>query len=157
MRILVRLTKAIGFNVRILRRKREFYVLEHRHGANIPLSLSGWFFDLDNWAVHEAVDGDFKFTVTRPVGHVGDMRSIPICTREFGFFEDFDRANVAYENGLKSPKIERGAFHDFYIFAVEARSLSDVKRIFDEDLGKKSFPVRLVRSSMADIFVPLPQ
>jgi hypothetical protein len=157
MNILEKLTKLVGMSVEFRRLKRDLYVLEHRYGANIPLSLSGWFFDLDNWALHEAIDGQFKFAVTRPVKHMGDMHSIPICTREFEFFDDFDSANLAYELGLKSPKIERNAFHDFYIFAVEASSLSNVKRIFDKDLGKRSFPVRLVRSSMADMFAPLPQ
>lgn len=157
MDILERLTKMIGVSVEFRRLKREFYVFEHRYGANIPLSLSGWFFDLDNWAVHESIGGQFTFSVTRPVRHMDDVQSIPICIREFEFFSDFDGANNAYENGLKSPLIERSAFHDFYIFAVDARSLSDIKRIFGKDLGKKSFPVRLVRSSMADMFAPLPQ
>jgi hypothetical protein len=157
MNIIGRLTKMIGMSFEFRRINREFYVLEHRYGSNIPLSLSGWFFDLDNLAVHDGVADEFRFSVSRPVGHVGDVSSIPICTREFKFFEEFERASFAYENDLKSPKLERGAFHDFYIFAVEARSLSELKRIFDKDLGRRSFPVRLVRSSMADMFPPLRQ
>lgn len=157
MRILENLTRLVGVSAEFPRLKRTQYVLEHRYGANIPLSLSGWFFDLDNWAVHEAIDDEFRFSVKRPVKHMDDAHSIPICIREFDFFDDFDSANSAYELGLKAPKMERSAFHDFYIFAVEARSLSDVKRIFGKDLGKKSFPVRLVRSSMADMFAPHPQ
>jgi hypothetical protein len=157
MNFLERLTKLVGMSVEFRRLKRDIYVLERRYGSNIPLSLSGWFSDLDNWAVHEAIDDRFRFSVKRPVMHMDDVHSIPICIREFDFFDDFESANDAYEIALKSPKTERRAFHDFYIFAVEARSLSDIKRIFDKDLGKKSFPVRLVRSSMADMFTPLPQ